>query len=140
MFLPREFHGQRNLEGYSPWGHKESDTTERLTLSQRKEVLSFDEKKDYSKRLLKMRAVFHEGGKKKCSRSSGGMKLWKGAEMQLDFRDNTTVTESCRRGEVEVRKTGPQTHNVLFMSFYYVIGGIKKFSYTREQRSSVHLW
>ena len=24
-------HGQRNLVGYSPWGHKESDTTERLT-------------------------------------------------------------------------------------------------------------
>ena len=21
-------HGQRTLEGYSPWGHKESDTTE----------------------------------------------------------------------------------------------------------------
>ena len=21
-------HGQRNLEGYSPWSHKESDTTE----------------------------------------------------------------------------------------------------------------
>ena len=28
--LPREFHGQRNLAGYSPWGPKESDTTERL--------------------------------------------------------------------------------------------------------------
>ena len=28
-----EFHGQRSLEGYSPWGHKESDTTERLTFS-----------------------------------------------------------------------------------------------------------
>ena len=27
--LPREFHGQRNLAGYSPWGPKESDTTER---------------------------------------------------------------------------------------------------------------
>ena len=25
-------HGQRSLVGYSPWGHKESDTTERLTL------------------------------------------------------------------------------------------------------------
>ena len=25
-------HGQRSLAGYSPWGHKESDTTERLTL------------------------------------------------------------------------------------------------------------
>ena len=31
-FLPGEFHGQRSLEGYSPWGRKESDTTERLTL------------------------------------------------------------------------------------------------------------
>ena len=25
--LPREFHGQRSLVGYSPWGHKESDAT-----------------------------------------------------------------------------------------------------------------
>ena len=25
--LPGKFHGQRNLAGYSPWGHKESDTT-----------------------------------------------------------------------------------------------------------------
>ena len=30
VFLPGESHGQRSLEGYSPWGHKESDTTERL--------------------------------------------------------------------------------------------------------------
>ena len=28
-----EPHAQRNLAGYSPWGHKESDTTEQLTLS-----------------------------------------------------------------------------------------------------------
>uniref|UniRef100_A0AAA9RYF5 Purkinje cell protein 2 n=1 Tax=Bos taurus TaxID=9913 RepID=A0AAA9RYF5_BOVIN len=27
-FLPGEFHGQRSLEGNSPWDHKESDTTE----------------------------------------------------------------------------------------------------------------
>ena len=27
VFLPREFHGQRSLVGYSPWGHKESDMT-----------------------------------------------------------------------------------------------------------------
>ena len=25
VFLPGEFHGQRNLEGYSPWGCKEPD-------------------------------------------------------------------------------------------------------------------
>ena len=28
VFLPKEFHGQRTLAGYSLWGHKESDTTE----------------------------------------------------------------------------------------------------------------
>ena len=33
VFLPGEPHGQRRLVGYSPWGCKESDTTEQLTLS-----------------------------------------------------------------------------------------------------------
>ena len=28
--LPGEAHGQGSLVGYSPWGHKESDMTERL--------------------------------------------------------------------------------------------------------------
>ena len=32
VFLPGELHGQRSLEGYSPWGHKESDKTEQLIL------------------------------------------------------------------------------------------------------------
>ena len=32
-FLPGEFREQRNLTSYSPWGRKESDTTERLTVS-----------------------------------------------------------------------------------------------------------
>ena len=27
IFLPGESHGQGSLEGYSPWSHKESDTT-----------------------------------------------------------------------------------------------------------------
>ena len=30
VLLPRKFHGWRNLVGYSPWGLKESDTTEQL--------------------------------------------------------------------------------------------------------------
>ena len=30
VFLPGESHGQRSLVGYSPCGHKELDTTERL--------------------------------------------------------------------------------------------------------------
>ena len=28
VFLPGEFHGQRSLESYSPWGRKELDMTE----------------------------------------------------------------------------------------------------------------
>ena len=33
IFLPGDSPGQRSLAGYSPWGHKDSDTTEQLTLS-----------------------------------------------------------------------------------------------------------
>ena len=33
VFLPGESHGQRSLVGYSPWGCKELDMTEWLTLS-----------------------------------------------------------------------------------------------------------
>ena len=33
VFLPGEFHGQRNLMGYSPWSHKESGTTDQLRIS-----------------------------------------------------------------------------------------------------------
>ena len=28
VFLPGKFHEQKSLVGYSPWGHKESDTRE----------------------------------------------------------------------------------------------------------------
>ena len=30
VLSPRKFHGWRSLVGYSPWGHKELDATERL--------------------------------------------------------------------------------------------------------------
>jgi len=33
IFLPGKPHGQRSLAGYSPWGRKELDVTERLMLS-----------------------------------------------------------------------------------------------------------
>ena len=32
VLLPRKSHGRRSLVGCSPWGHEESDTTERLHL------------------------------------------------------------------------------------------------------------
>ena len=31
VFLPEKFYGQRSLAGYSPWGLKESVSTERLS-------------------------------------------------------------------------------------------------------------
>ena len=33
VFFPGEFHRQKSLEGYNPWGSKELDTTKQLTLS-----------------------------------------------------------------------------------------------------------
>ena len=36
VLLPGKFHGRRSLVGYSPWGCKESDTTERLHLNFKK--------------------------------------------------------------------------------------------------------
>ena len=33
VFLSGKFHGQRSLAYYSPWGHKESDMTEGLSMS-----------------------------------------------------------------------------------------------------------
>ena len=35
VFLPGESHGRRSLAGYSPWGHKESDKTEQLSVHAR---------------------------------------------------------------------------------------------------------
>ena len=40
VFLPGEFFGQRSLAGYSPWGLKESDTTEQLTHTRKISTLS----------------------------------------------------------------------------------------------------
>ena len=35
LFLPGEFHGQRSLVDYSPWGRKDLDRIERLTQTRR---------------------------------------------------------------------------------------------------------
>ena len=36
--LPGESHGQKSLAGYSPWGCKELDTTERLNSNDSKKL------------------------------------------------------------------------------------------------------
>ena len=49
VFLPGESHGQRSLEGYSPQGHKESDTTEAT-----KHNTAYNKDKDTSFDVLKL--------------------------------------------------------------------------------------
>ena len=40
--LPGEFHEHKSLAGYSPWGLKESETTEQLTFSLSLRVILFE--------------------------------------------------------------------------------------------------
>ena len=54
VFLPGESHGERSLAGYSPWGRKESDTTEQLTLTHFSYILVY---LSTSKLLLHNRSV-----------------------------------------------------------------------------------
>ena len=41
VFLPGKFYGKRSLVGYSPWGHKESDTAEQLSTQARPQGKQF---------------------------------------------------------------------------------------------------
>ena len=43
VFLPGESHGQRSVAHYSPWGFKEADTAEQLTLPQQTLTLQIAE-------------------------------------------------------------------------------------------------
>ena len=44
VFLPGKFHGRRSLVGYSPWGRKESYTTEPVHLTSLQHPLYFSYK------------------------------------------------------------------------------------------------
>ena len=47
VFLPGESHGQRSLANCSPWGHKESDTTEQLSTHTRKSHMDVGQIADF---------------------------------------------------------------------------------------------
>ena len=55
VFWPGEFHGKRRLKGnYSSWGHKESDTTEKLILSHFRFSASIPASDTYEVKLIRM--------------------------------------------------------------------------------------
>ena len=60
VFLPGESHGQRSLVGYSPYGHKESDMTEQLSMQGRTNRLK--EYKETVKRITEMDQLETPGG------------------------------------------------------------------------------
>ena len=81
-----EFHGLRSLVGYSPWGHKESDTTEPLSLS-------------FKRKLANQKSRLNEGmlwalasqclSLRPCS-------LWKACALQSHLRDKQKqVWQKC---------------------------------------------
>ena len=47
VLLPGKSHGQKSLVGYSPWGRKESDMTERLHSLTHTQIPSFSRIKDH---------------------------------------------------------------------------------------------
>ena len=56
VFLPGEFNGQRSLVGCSPWGCKESDTTEWLTLSE--DIRNYLKQQQQQQNTILMRHIF----------------------------------------------------------------------------------
>ena len=58
--LPGKSHGQRSLVGYSPWGRKESDTTEQLHFHfQNDNSHSQDNLKNWKGQLLSIHPLLH---------------------------------------------------------------------------------
>ena len=43
VFLPGESHGQRNLAGYNPWGHKELGMTEHAHMAESQAGITFSD-------------------------------------------------------------------------------------------------
>ena len=65
VFLPGESHGQRNLAGYSPWGHKELDTSETHTHTRTGYLLKVPPGNSYDQSRLRdggLKAVISEDG------------------------------------------------------------------------------
>ena len=50
-------HGQRSLAGYSPWGSKEVDTNERLSINNSAEVLSSAHKSQEAHNVLQRKCM-----------------------------------------------------------------------------------
>ena len=83
VFLPGESHGQRRLVGYSPWGHRESDTTEQLHFT------------------LRSNSVFCDGGRNAVARKEG---MWGGGRPR--WLDGTGWNSHTHHGTFQCQGVG----------------------------------
>ena len=63
-------HGQRNLVGYSPWGHKELDTTRQLSKAQYRICMQTGEVRE-TKAKSWFSPVFKSGAKEEAAKKAG---------------------------------------------------------------------
>ena len=95
VFLPGEFHGQGNLAGYSPWGHKEPGMTEQLITDTHTRVLQdmyiLKKRKNLSASWLLRRWVLFTSNLAKTKRWSCGRSENTG-ESVLQGKVNTPAT------------------------------------------------
>ena len=96
VFLPGEFHGQRSLVGYSPWGHKVSDMTEQLILS-----LQLPKEKSFKSVNLLLLLLSHFSHVRLCATrpwDSPGRNTGVGCHFLLQFikvKSESEVAQSC---------------------------------------------
>ena len=105
VLLPGESHGQKSLEGYSPWGRKESDTTERLTHTRERKpkVVSIRVARGgtwgvATSKEIWMEPVVPPGGGS-CTERTARSRLWDGVGL-------TEIMEACPRKEGSTGESG----------------------------------
>ena len=86
VFLPGEFQGQRSLAGSSPWGYKESDTTEPLSLMP---IISSKYWKTFYNYLWIDTAIIFEGVERNQAENIWGHGEGNGTALQYSCLENT---------------------------------------------------
>ena len=85
--MPGKSHGLRSLAGYRPWSHKESDTTEQLSLLTFKPLSSAVE--DVFKKIRVTKGTFH--AKMGTMKDKNGKNLTEADEIKKRWQEYTEV-------------------------------------------------
>ena len=125
VFSPGEFCGWRNLVGYNPWGCKESDMTEWLTLSLSGQDLEAREVLFVKRWMLYVCSVGHRSTSKPSPRI-WNFHLWSCFRNIVRQIDNIriflcglclTIHTSCVYGHSFLLFSIPFIHNIMFNYF-----------------------